>query len=396
MPTSIESYFSVLMLFGFSQAVLSIYLLTKEKNRPFSNNMLALMIFFWGFSCYWFFAYIWKGALFSVTVTTFIGPMLALTLFPPIYLYVKYLFYEFKSFQKWDHIHFLPIYIYLSFTLFLFLDSDFSIEQMRKHKWFSLRRDMSAYIATLQGPLYFWMTHKILKRWHLKLEKDFSEIESRKLEWFRTINICFAIVFIIGGISTILRITLINPFYLYMGYHAIMALSLFYIATMIYKYPLLFSQNFFFQKEAKHTEEVEEMEVEESIVMDLEEKEQKEISQIEKEQLIIKKIEKVMKEKKLYQDPNFNLNDLAGAISESRNAISMALNQNLNKTFYFYINELRIQESSMLLSDPSKAHFSIEGIASQSGFKSMSVFYRFFKEIHGVTPSVYRKNAINS
>src|SRR5690554_469825 len=104
MLSLIESYFSVLMLFGASQAVTGIYLLLKDKQKPFSNNLLALLLFAWGFSCYWFFAFIHFDPFFSTAVTSFIGPMLALTLFPPVYLYVKYLFYEFDRFQKRDHL----------------------------------------------------------------------------------------------------------------------------------------------------------------------------------------------------------------------------------------------------------------------------------------------------
>jgi AraC-like DNA-binding protein len=391
MLPAIESYFSVLMLFGFSQAVLSIYLLLKDNNRPYSNNMLALLLITWGFSCYWFFAYIWKGALFSVAVTTFIGPMLALTLFPPIFLYVKYIFYNYKGFQKIDHLHFLPIYLYLIFTFYMFADSDFSIAKMREHEWYNLRRIICAYLATIQGPFYFFFTNRILKLWHQNLEKDYSDIENRKLEWFKIINYSFALVFILGGISTILRSNLINPYYLYMAYHGIIALSLFYIALMIYKYPLLFTRsekfriNEYSEKEASKSES---FEVEETI--------ETEIALDEKDKNIIEKIKKVMKEQKLYKNPNFSLNDLSEAISESRNSISAALNQSLNKTFYQYINECRIEEASDLLADKSLLNYSIEGIATQSGFKSMSVFYRFFKEIHSVTPAVYRKNLMGS
>lgn len=389
----IESYFSVLMLFGFSQAVLSIYLLTKDRNRPYSNNMLALLLVAWGFSCYWFFAFIWQGALFSVTVTSFIGPMLALTLFPPVYLYVKYLYFHHTRFQLIDHLHFLPIYIYLIFTLYLFWDSDASIEKMRQHEWYNLRRVICAYIATIQGPFYFFMTNNIVKRWHQNLEKNYSDIESRRLEWFKFINYAFALVFIVGGISTILRSNLVNPYYLYMGYHAIIALSLFYIALMIYKYPLLFTQS-----KSHHLVTMEE-EIEPKLSEEKRVEAPVELEEIpldDKDKLIIEKIEKVMREQKLYGNPNFSLNDLAESISESRNTISASLNQSLNKTFYYYINELRIEESTRLLGDKTKQNYSIEGIASQSGFKSMSVFYRFFKEIHTVTPAVFRKNLMDS
>lgn len=389
----IESYFSVLMLFGSSQAILSIYLLLQDKNRPFSNNMLALLLLAWGFSCYWFFAFIAKGALFSVTLTTFIGPMLALTLFPPIYLYIKYLFYEHKRFQKKDHLHFLPIYIYIIFTLYLYFDSNFSILEMRKHEWFNIRRIVCAYGATIQGPFYFFQTNHILKLWQQKIKKDYSEIESRKLEWLKIINYSFAVVFIIGGVSTILRSTLIDPYFLYMGYHAVLAISLFYITVIIYKHPVLFIRNESLNENylPKQSSTIEFKEIANFSEMNVSDE-----NSNDKELIIIQKIEMVMKEQKLYKNPNFNLNDLAESISESRNTISFALNNSLNKTFYNYINELRIEESKKLLADKNFEHFSIEGIAAQSGFKTMSVFYRFFKDKENVTPSYYRKNYSNS
>lgn len=381
----IQSYFSVLMLLGTSQGLLSIYLLLKNKDKPYSNNMLALMLFTWSFSSYWFFAFIAKGPLFSVTLTTFIGPMLALTLFPPIYLYVKYLFYEYEKFQIEDHLHFLPIYLYLIFTSYLYIDSDFSIAAMRKHEWFDGRRIACSYIATLQGPFYFFKTNKILKIRRENLEKNYSEIESRKLEWFRLINFSFAVVFILGGVSTLLRSNYINPYYLYLSYHAIIAVSLFYISINIYKYPLLFTK----------TKPEIDLSFSNQAAIILEEKKpdnpNNRIPEESKEKIIIQKIEAAMQTDKLYRNVNLSLNDLAESIGESRNAISSALNNSLNKTFYNYINELRIEESKQLLSDPATKHFSIEGIATHAGFKSMSVFYKFFKDNEKMTPAVYRK-----
>lgn len=390
MVPQIESYFSVLMLFGASQAVTGIYLLLKNKDRPYSNNMLAILLFAWGFSCYWFFAYIHKDPFFSVGVTTFIGPMLALTLFPPIYLYVKFLFYEYKSFQIRDHLHFLPIYLYIVFTVYLFISSDFSIASMRKHEWFHERMLICSYIATIQGPFYFIKTNRILKKRYNLLKEQYSEIESRKLEWFHIINYSFALVFIIGGVSAILKIAYLDPYILYMAYHAVIAISIFYITLMIYKYPILFSPSEVvsekFDLEATKSEFP-------NIVASQPKITNSDKSERVKDNDIIYKIEGLMKTIKPYKNPNFSLNDLAAAISESRNDISYVLNNNLNQTFYNYINELRIQESKNLLTNPNLLHFTIEGIAAESGFKSMSVFYRFFKEIEGVTPAVFRKNS---
>lgn len=390
MPPVIESYFSILMLFGASQAVTGIYLLLKDRQRPYSNNMLATLLFAWGFSCYWFFAFIHQGVFFSVPITTFIGPMLALTLFPPIYLYVKFLFHEYKSFQKRDHLHFLPIYLYIGFTLYLYISSDFSIVSMRKHELFNTRMLVCSYIATLQGPFYFIKTNRILKKRHKLLKEQYSEIESRKLEWFQIVNYSFALVFIIGGVSALIKITYLDPYALYMAYHAVIAVSIFYITLMIFKYPNLF----------KSSEALVEMYTTNSTIAIIPEnisignKDQREEKYGRvKGNDIITKIEKLMRDQKPYKNPNFSLNDLVAAISESRNDISYVLNNSINKTFYNYINELRIEESKRLLCDPKLLNFTIEGIAMESGFKSMSVFYKFFKDIEGVTPAVYRKKA---
>ena len=307
MYPKIESYFSILMLFGASQAFTGIYLLLKDKRRPYSNNILALLLFAWGFSCYWFFAFIHKEPFFSVTLTTFIGPMLALTLFPPIYLYVKFMFYEYKKFQKKDHLHFLPIYIYLGFTLYLFISSDFSIANMRKHEWYNFRMNISSYVATLQGPFYFIKTNRILKKRYKILQEQYSEIESRKLEWFHIINYSFALVFIIGGISAIIKITYIDPYLLYMSYHAVIAISIFYITLMIYKYPILFSRPIPISK-VSSVNTVKPFETklnnEASIIRETFNNE----PEIESE--IIEKLDRLMKEKKPYKNPNFCLNVL--------------------------------------------------------------------------------------
>ena len=381
------------MLFGASQAVTGIYLLTKNKHRPFSNNLLALLLFAWGFSCYWFFAFIHKGPFFSVGVTTFIGPMLALTLFPPVFLYVKYLFYEYEEFQKWDHLHFVPIYIYIGFTLYLYFSSNSSIAEMRQHEWYYGRTLACSYFAMLQGPYYFIKTNRILKLRHRLLKEQYSEIESRKLEWFKIINYSFAVVFIIGGISAIVRSTYLDPYILYLAYHAVLAISLFYITLMIYKYPMVFTR----PEDASEIYTGVTPVAEESKNIPLPPKAcHSDKNDRDKEKDIIAKLDNVMKEEGLYRNPNFSLNDLAGAISESRNSISHALNNSLNKTFYNYINELRISESKRLLSDEDLLHFTIEGIAAESGFKTMSVFYKFFKDIEKVTPAVYRKSSISS
>ena len=196
-----------------------------------------------------------------------------------------------------------------------------------------------------------------------------------------------------GGISAIVKTTFLDPYILYMGYHVVIALSLFYITLMIYKYPIVFTRNI-----VNIEIPIESIPIAEELIetflpnSELSETE----GEGEEDYAIILKIENLMRDQKPFKNPNFSLNDLAAAIAESRNAISHVLNNRLNKNFYNYINELRIEESKLLLADQKLRNFTIEGIAAESGFKTMSVFYRFFKDAEKVTPAVYRKNISQS
>jgi YesN/AraC family two-component response regulator len=107
--------------------------------------------------------------------------------------------------------------------------------------------------------------------------------------------------------------------------------------------------------------------------------------------VIIEKLKHVVETQKAYKDPDISLNDLADAIRETRNSISAVLNNTLNLSFYDYLNKQRIEESKRLLTDKKLKNYTIEAIALESGFKTMSVFYRFFKDTVQVTPSEFRK-----
>lgn len=378
-----ESYFSVFMLFGASLAATSIFLLLKSRNRPYANNILALLCLSWGFSCYWFFAFIQGEPFFSRTLTTFIGPMIPLTLFPPIYLYVKYLYHDYKSFNKRDHLHFIPVYLYGAFTLYLFISNGYSIEDMRSNPWYPQRSMISSYIAMLQGPVYFLIAHSMLGSWQQKLKQEYSDIENKKLKWLRNINLWFAPIFVIGGLSTILKVSHLNPFILYMVYHGVMCLSLVYIHITIFKNSFLFSNS----PQPVHYKYIP-LEVQSSPSKP---KHNKKNTFAHKDENLIERLGEVMSKEKLYKNPNINLNDLSLAIGHTRNSLSYELNNTLKKSFYDYINHLRIEESKRLLLDKSFNFYTIEAISSEAGFKSVSVFYRLFKESEKITPAEFRK-----
>lgn len=116
----------------------------------------------------------------------------------------------------------------------------------------------------------------------------------------------------------------------------------------------------------------------------------------EKDKLIMKDIDKIMSERKLFTQTDLTLDTLATQIGYNRYYISTAMNRCSKKNFNSYINEYRIKEAIQLISDPIYAEMNIEDIAFKSGFNDRRTFYRVFKNITGLSPGTFRKNTNNN
>lgn len=109
---------------------------------------------------------------------------------------------------------------------------------------------------------------------------------------------------------------------------------------------------------------------------------------------VIKKLLNTMEEHKLYLDSTLNLKGLSLESCLSEKEISIALNQKLNKNFYYFVNEYRVKEAEKRLSDPSYNHLKILSIAFDCGFNSKATFNRIFKESTGKSPKYYRDHMV--
>jgi AraC-like DNA-binding protein len=107
---------------------------------------------------------------------------------------------------------------------------------------------------------------------------------------------------------------------------------------------------------------------------------------------IMDAIRQLVEKEKIYRDPELTSDTLSKKLSVSRNAISKAINSTQHKNFNSFINEYRIRESIRLMTDPANDTFTIDAIASDSGFNSRETFYRAFKAQTGITPFQFRKN----
>jgi len=95
-------------------------------------------------------------------------------------------------------------------------------------------------------------------------------------------------------------------------------------------------------------------------------------------------------EHKSYLNSELRLDDLAKEMQINRNHLSQAINTQAQQTFWNFLNEFRLEEAKSRLRNSKYSHFTIEAIALDSGFNSVSGFNTIFKKTVGVTPSEFR------
>lgn len=91
---------------------------------------------------------------------------------------------------------------------------------------------------------------------------------------------------------------------------------------------------------------------------------------------------------------NFNtdltLEEIASIATMTPNAFCRYFKERTNKTFFQFLNEIRLENACRLLKN--KTELSIAEISERSGFRNMSNFNRKFKQYKAVSPTNYRKS----
>lgn len=106
-----------------------------------------------------------------------------------------------------------------------------------------------------------------------------------------------------------------------------------------------------------------------------------------------KEIESLLTEKKIYTNSKLTIKKISEKLSQPEYLVSQSINAHFRKSFPEVLNEYRIAHATELIDSKAYENFSLEGIAYESGYNSISAFYRAFKNIKGVTPSKFKSNS---
>ena len=108
---------------------------------------------------------------------------------------------------------------------------------------------------------------------------------------------------------------------------------------------------------------------------------------------LAQQIQTLFEKEKIFRNNHLTVARLAKQLNVPPYQVSRTVNEVFGKTFPELLNEYRIADSAERLLRPDFDHLSIEGIASECGFNSLSAFYAAFKKINGVTPAEWRRQA---
>jgi AraC-like DNA-binding protein len=96
---------------------------------------------------------------------------------------------------------------------------------------------------------------------------------------------------------------------------------------------------------------------------------------------------RLMADEQPWLEPELTLTELAQRLRTHPALLSKVINAGCGQNFNDFVNTYRVQEARRKLADPRFGHYSLVGVALESGFNSKSTFNRVFKKLLGQAPS---------
>ncbi|PKP38368.1 MAG: AraC family transcriptional regulator [Bacteroidetes bacterium HGW-Bacteroidetes-15] len=369
----------ILIIAAFNAVFYSVLLLQK-KPRAFHDNVLffwllylSLLVGSYAFSSTFLFNdYPLLGSSF-ISLLLLHGPFL--------YLYISTLVAHKQGFKNIDFIHFVPFFIFNCYLLVVSFFPDISeqirLDHVSSHVHPPLLFVFFLIITALSGPTYFLLSIRLFRQLDINIFNNFSSSENIDLDWLRKL------VYIFGTIWTALIViaTIHHVFQLFSMSFCTdgLTLSLSVFIILVGYYGLKQKEIF--------------IDTHNNIQSSIPESNQKYAGSSLKDRdvkLHIEKLNQYMVAEKPYLNPDLTLSQLANELEIPSHHLSQIINEHFNINFFDFINRFRVEDVKTKMFDPKYSHYSLLGIAFESGFNSKSAFNRIFKKFTGKTPSLYK------
>ena len=391
-------FYSSLLLITFTQGIIYTILLFVKglQTGNKSNFWLSIFVFLcslfiapWmlGFAG-WYDNQPYRDILFYVPFQHlfFLGPI--------IFFYTQSLLNPSFKFSKIEALHLIPGLLYLMYIVsiwmydqFIFGDYYFYANGVDKDfdQWYQN-------LGLVSMVIYFILSIRYYNVYKKLMFQVVSYADSILFKWIKNYLIAFLIMLLLPILFDI-----IGYFYpeikSYQGgwwFFLFFSMVMYYIAITGYSNPInstipfrtsFFDKNPILLVDSNNAQQIE-------AVIDIEHELFDEANSPEIE-LWKSKIESLIQEEKLYQNPELTLTDLARKLETNASVISRTINQGFQMNFNDCINNYRIEavKNSFAAGDHKK--YTLLGIAYDCGFNSKATFNRAFKKSTGKSPKEF-------
>lgn len=235
-------------------------------------------------------------------------------------------------------------------------------------------------LVLASGVVYTLLSLWLLRRHIFNVQNRFSQTEKVNLLWLRYLIYGVGIVWLAVFFGNdVVIFSLVALFVLLLGYFGIKQVGIFTQAT--------FSDGEILQQPSVVPNSVNSTVVEERVKA----KYLKSALSSEKQIDIHAKLTKTMDEQKLFLNPELTIGQLAEALAVHPSHLSQVINSMESKSFYDFINALRINEFKKMAAKSENQKYTLLALAFECGFNSKTAFYRNFKQVTGQSPTHYLK-----
>jgi AraC-like DNA-binding protein len=354
-----------------------------------------------------YFGITWLAYFNHVAILRYVYPFampLLLCHLPFFYWYIRALTLDGFRVAGKQWLHLLPalIILLLQMAFFLmpenqaiqFLEKGFLKGHYANMQTFLLGMSRISFygILTIQFVYYIMKYRRVLRMHRSSIANMFSYTENIDLKWLHTLMIGILLFFIGNDLSYIIGLNyhLFSALFFSMGMIAI-NFYIGYHSLIQSEVGQKVSVSVSTQKHGQLVEVVPTTKDEHPAMEDFESIRYKRSAlKTDARAKILHKLDIMMREDELFTDTKLSIDDVAQRLGINSKYLSQSINEEYNRNFYIYVNEMRVEKAKTYLRTESHANFSIEGIARQVGFQSKSSFYIAFKRITGQTPSAFR------
>ncbi len=380
------SILTSLNIAGLVLALFFVTLILTKKNKHVRDYLLAFFIFLLG--TYLLIKYIFQYDLFNTyPIIVYLDIAYWVLLGPTLYVYTL------VSVRGEKHLRLSYLYtlipaalVFICFYGFIFGNVT---DIFNKSDNMPIIARIGTYIWLYNSPVFYILTIIALRKHKKKIKNHFSYSNSVDLKWLYFLSSWFAIF--------IFFLVLRWPVQYFFGFEfpfgnysislGIVFIYIFGIGHYGYK-----QRGIFDNYNLNNVQNKEQKPHKVSVTLDKRNHLPYQKSGLNKEEalLILENLNRLMETEELYLDSELHLAALALKVDVSTHKLSQVINEYLNKNFFDFVNEYRIEKVKELLINPAYNHLKIVSLAYDSGFSSKSTFYNLFKKSEGITPAEYR------